>query len=335
VITDSLGRICSGASNVINFHLSGPGEIVGESSQIAENGFVRVILKSQRQAGETILTAESAGLQSDSLIFQFKNFLVVDDFQSYASSSHLNSYWQIYTGTQIQPQLGSGEPDAANKFLRLDYQIGTPVYAGVFRHVSMDWSQFESLTFRVKADDTQRSLSVMFKDASGNIWSKEFALTGTDWVEHSIPFSEFKRYFGFGEMDLSAIVQVIFLIEKGNGEFGSGTIYIDDVKVLLETENTQVSEKTAPVPNDFQLLQNFPNPFNSRTEIRYHLPNQSDVELVLFNVLGEKVKTIIHENQSHGWYRVSFDANELASGVYLLQMRVGGFVRSRKVLVLK
>ncbi len=335
VITDSLGRICAGTSNVINFHLSGPGEIVGEASRTAENGFVQIFIKSQRQAGETILFAESPGLQSDSLIFQFKNFLVVDDFQSYASTSHLTSYWQIYTGTQIQPQLESGEPDAANKFLRLDYQIGTPVYAGVFRHVSMDWSQFETLTFRLKADDSRRSLSVMFKDASGNIWSKEFSLAGTDWVEHSIAFSEFKRYFGFGEMDLSGIVQIIFLIEKGEGEVGSGTIFIDDVKVLLETENTRVSERAAPLPNSFRLLQNFPNPFNSRTEIRYYLPVRSDVELVLFNVLGEQVKTIVQENQSSGWYRVSFDANDLASGVYLLQLRAGGFVRSRKVLVLR
>src|SRR4030042_2830222 len=78
----------------------------------------------------------------------------------------------------------------------------------------------------------------------------------------------------------------------------------------------------------FALFQNFPNPFNPRTEIRYQLPERSGIELVIYNTLGEKVKTLIHQEMkpagahSNWWDGVDESGSEAASGIYFATLQV-------------
>jgi acetyl esterase/lipase len=83
-------------------------------------------------------------------------------------------------------------------------------------------------------------------------------------------------------------------------------------------------------PQGFQLDQNFPNPFNPATTIRYQLPTASDVRLEVFDVLGRKVQNLVSSKQAAGNYSVSFNAAALASGVYFYKVQAGGFVETRK-----
>ncbi|MCP5062727.1 MAG: T9SS type A sorting domain-containing protein [Ignavibacteriae bacterium] len=94
------------------------------------------------------------------------------------------------------------------------------------------------------------------------------------------------------------------------------------------------------IPNDFNLEQNYPNPFNPETKIRYSIPNSAGhnntfVKLDVYNVLGKKVKTLINENQRAGNYEVSFDASELASGIYIYSLQSNNLILTRKMIVLK
>ena len=88
------------------------------------------------------------------------------------------------------------------------------------------------------------------------------------------------------------------------------------------------------VPAFFKLEQNFPNPFNPSTTIRYALPGRSHVTLSVFTTLGQQVATLINESQDAGYHEVRFDGTGLASGVYFYRIQAGDVVRTKKLLLL-
>lgn len=89
------------------------------------------------------------------------------------------------------------------------------------------------------------------------------------------------------------------------------------------------------IPIEFNLEQNFPNPFNPSTKIRYALPSQSKVNLTIFNLLGQKVETIVDEICPAGFYEVNWKANHYASGIYFYRIIAGEYVQTKKMIILK
>jgi hypothetical protein len=87
--------------------------------------------------------------------------------------------------------------------------------------------------------------------------------------------------------------------------------------------------------NHFYLAQNYPNPFNPITIINYQLPITSDVELSVYNPLGQKVTTLVSEKQIAGYHQVEWDASGLASGIYYYRLHAGDFVQVRKMVLLR
>ena len=85
----------------------------------------------------------------------------------------------------------------------------------------------------------------------------------------------------------------------------------------------------------FALEQNFPNPFNGTTTIRYTLPQQTMVTLSIFNTLGQKIMTLVQETEDSGTHVVKMNGSTLASGVYFYRLDVGRFVETRKLLLIK
>jgi len=88
-------------------------------------------------------------------------------------------------------------------------------------------------------------------------------------------------------------------------------------------------------PGSFSLSQNFPNPFNPVTTIKFAVPNESNANLSIYNVLGELVSTLVNEQKKPGYYEYKFDASTLASGVYLYRFKAGDFVETKKMVLLK
>ncbi len=94
------------------------------------------------------------------------------------------------------------------------------------------------------------------------------------------------------------------------------------------------------VPGKFELAQNFPNPFNPETAIQYSLPQTGDVTLTIFNLRGQKIATLVNENQTTGNYVVSWSGRDdagrqVASGVYAYKLEAGNFVQTKKMVLLK
>ncbi len=89
------------------------------------------------------------------------------------------------------------------------------------------------------------------------------------------------------------------------------------------------------LPTLFSLDQNFPNPFNPATHVRYQLPVVSEVRLSIFDLLGREVDVPVHCVQTPGTYEVRWNAAGMASGVYFYRLTAGDFVQIRKMVVLK
>jgi hypothetical protein len=88
-------------------------------------------------------------------------------------------------------------------------------------------------------------------------------------------------------------------------------------------------------PTEFALYQNYPNPFNPSTTIKFALPEKANVELTIFNSLGEKVAELFEGELDEGYHEVNFNASRLASGVYLYQLQASNFNSVKKMLVIK
>ena len=87
--------------------------------------------------------------------------------------------------------------------------------------------------------------------------------------------------------------------------------------------------------NSFNLSQNYPNPFNPATSIQYAVVNRQFVTLIVYDVLGNKVATLVNEEKPAGEYEVEFDGSKLPSGIYFYQLKAGTFVETKKMILLK
>ena len=89
------------------------------------------------------------------------------------------------------------------------------------------------------------------------------------------------------------------------------------------------------IPKDFVLSQNFPNPFNPKTQINYEIESADQVTMDLFDIRGVKIKTLVDEYKSVGSYNFTLDASQLSSGVYFYTMKSNGISKTRKLVLMK
>ena len=86
---------------------------------------------------------------------------------------------------------------------------------------------------------------------------------------------------------------------------------------------------------NYILSQNYPNPFNPSTKIKYSIANGSQVEIVIFDILGKEITKIVNEYKNAGSYEVSFNASEIPSGIYYYRLKAGSYSSIKKLVVLK
>jgi photosystem II stability/assembly factor-like uncharacterized protein len=117
----------------------------------------------------------------------------------------------------------------------------------------------------------------------------------------------------------------------GNNHFQPPfTLMYADLSSLTTAENGE-----RMFPKEFHLAQNYPNPFNPATTISYQLPESGPVALMVFDVLGRVVRTLVNQEQPAGRHTVTFDASDLASGVYFYRMQAAGFAQTMRLLLLR
>lgn len=123
---------------------------------------------------------------------------------------------------------------------------------------------------------------------------------------------------------------VAILWEHNNGddtEIWIAKDVFNPVMDIIKDKNTFV--------NIFYLNQNYPNPFNPITNINYEISQTNFVTLKVYDVLGQLIKTLVNEEKKSGSYSVTFDGSNFSSGMYFYQMKVGNFVQTKKMILLK
>jgi 1,4-alpha-glucan branching enzyme len=101
-----------------------------------------------------------------------------------------------------------------------------------------------------------------------------------------------------------------------------------------------IEEPVAQIPLQYQLQQNYPNPFNPLTTISFEIPQREHVYLLIYNILGQRVKTLADKVYQPGRYRLIWDGTgesgeKLASGIYFLQLKAGEYIQNRRMVLLK
>ncbi len=134
-------------------------------------------------------------------------------------------------------------------------------------------------------------------------------------------------------------IAVIQYLPPSDLSGGNISITVESNGLTMATLNKMVtdieSNNQQTVPDKFELGNNYPNPFNPTTNIKYSISKAVHVQLSIYNILGQRVATLIDRKQTVGRYQVSFDANRFSSGVYIYRLSAGDFVQTRKMTLLK
>ena len=139
------------------------------------------------------------------------------------------------------------------------------------------------------------------------------------------------------EGDIAFTFQTLYPSAEGDFLIADGVaVNLNGVRIIPSMEIVGLE---TPI-SDYTLLQNFPNPFNPSTAIQYMLPRADEVELVIYNLLGQEVSRLVHELRDAGTHTVMWDGTnnlgkQVASGVYIYRMVASDFVSVNRMVLLR
>ncbi len=203
-------------------------------------------------------------------------------------------------------------------------------------------------------DNSQIVYSIEMRDVN-EVYSAEMFIDfgkGQEFIDCSLPpelghFSLEYRKDGTrvhvaaaGSEPITEDVLLIQFLTRLTGDAAPEPIEVIEF-YLNESRITAIEGAQSAVPKTYALEQNYPNPFNPVTRIRYQLPSDSRISLIIYNILGQEVRRLIDNSmQPAGFYSLQWDGkdefgNSVASGVYFYRIRAGGFSKTMKMLFLK
>jgi hypothetical protein len=137
-------------------------------------------------------------------------------------------------------------------------------------------------------------------------------------------------------------------VVRGGALYTTGLVlYASDIRGKVGVSDTirfnilvKVEQDNAEIPKEFALYQNYPNPFNPATEIKFDIPKESHVKIVIYDITGKEVKTLVDEVVKPGAYRILWDGtdnsgNKVTSGIYFYRMIAGSYVSVKKMVLIK
>jgi len=161
------------------------------------------------------------------------------------------------------------------------------------------------------------------------------------WVQTNGPYlgpaTCFAVNSGLDQLPVRALGLNDKCIHVGKGEGGMNYVGGSGVwrRPISEMVTSVQLNIDGDMPKEFVLDQNFPNPYNPETKIEYRISKIENVTLTVYDILGREVRALVNERKAPGSYSASFDANGLASGVYIYRLTAGCFVQTRKMTLVR
>ena len=173
---------------------------------------------------------------------------------------------------------------------------------------------------------------------TGTIWRKDGHKNDVLVIKtNSNGDSLWSKTFGGIDNDYGNYIQQTsdggYIIVGQTRFYGAGESDIWLIKVAPDV--TEIDKNQNAILRDYHLKQNYPNPFNPTTTIKFTLPNSEFVTLKIYNILGQETATLVSGKLKAGEYQYSWDAGDLASGIFIYRLRAGKKTESRKMIVIK
>jgi hypothetical protein len=260
---------------------------------------------------------------------------VVDDFE-------INFGW---VDPDTDP-VTSGTDDEKTTFSLSAFKEISGTYAGKLEYTFVSYSggicrlkNQEGL--KITSESSSEFGIWIFGDFSHNLLEYWFDYQGTtdaavvidtiDWAGWKMVTLPVSQIEGSGDIYFQSLV--IRQLEEADT---SGTLYIDDIQYDIIYTDIEEDLFFESKPVTFELFQNYPNPFNPSTKIRYQIPKASDIDLSIYNILGQKIETLVSGSQAPGIYEYEWNAENFASGVYFYRLETDeGIVQTRKLVLMK
>jgi|WetSurMetagenome_2_1015567.scaffolds.fasta_scaffold142921_2 hypothetical protein len=201
----------------------------------------------------------------------------------------------------------------------------------VFAYSNTDSIEYTLFDFAAKLNDTicQRAhgrSTIVLRNKSYDSTSHIFRWVFVDFVGDSIYSYDFSNWFITDSIGLTGSI-----VEPGEQYSLTGAIVNGKIIGTI----TNVSAKTGSQPRTPRLYQNFPNPFNPTTSIKYFLPKGGVISISIFNILGQELKVLLNEHISSGEHLIQWKALDCPSGVYFCKIKSKDFSQTIKLLLLK
>jgi len=187
----------------------------------------------------------------------------------------------------------------------------------------------KSMDLNVPPDSVMYKFQIYFP-STGRLFKRDSLTTNS----YNLTYSEILPYFLGTDTVITGQWRVIAFDSKG-AETSSNQIF----NIILRKKPVLVSEYSE-IPKEFALYQNYPNPFNPTTLIKFDVPKETNVKIVIYDILGRVVKNLVDENLKPGAYKVIWDGTDasgakLPSGIYFYSMITENYINVKKMVLLK
>lgn len=135
-------------------------------------------------------------------------------------------------------------------------------------------------------------------------------------------YPDIDEYF-FQDTDGDSYLELILVNNNGT------------MKIISTPAHTVSVSSQKEIIKNYELKQNYPNPFNPNTTIEYNLNKSSDVKVIIYDILGKEVSTLVNEKQNPGIYKLNLNGSGLSSGTYFYRLQMDGIAESKKMILLK
>ncbi len=291
---------------------------------------------------------DNCSIQSDGFAFDdvsvYSNYSYIP-YSTGFESTEVDKYWEIESSNGYGRVLvtSANSPHSGSKHLTMDVNTnGNYSVNEATLHLNFTNVRYPELKFWWKefGDETHSTDGIYFSDDGGSSFEKVYDLSGSTnniWQEIILDINQLAAN---NNLELTSKFVIKFQ-QYDNYQISSDGFTFDDINVIETGGGSRDGiDENEIISNDF-LLSNHPNPFNPTTTISFSIPEEGKIELLVYNIKGQKVKTLLNDDLNEGnhsvvWYGVDESGNSVSSGVYFYNLIVNGKSKAiKKCLMMK